>query len=262
MDLEEWVDSVQPRIVGLEGLGLRLDYGRDDLAVLERLATGDVSAEFVAGCAAYLGETLLRAAGGGWVAGDGHPAVRADPALDLPEVTPAELFEEEGLAAETFDAWASAVAARTRTEPGWRPVKEPTPGLDPHPAPASPEVDAWLAGREADFPRWVARWAPDGTWDFSPASLNRLADLLIQLLGDKAAVLDPANRDLVEGAAWYTGEAYRRAGDGQWSWQDGPRLVNVGRDNRSYVPVEELQAGMSISRYLGTRCRRLARKDQ
>lgn len=262
MELEEWTDSVQPRIVGLEGLGLRLDFGRGDLAGLERLATGDVTEEFRQGCAAYLGETLLRAAGGGWLVAGGLPAVHADPDLALPTVIPAELLEEEGLAAETFVQWTRAVAARRTAEPGWQPVKEPTRGLDSVPAPASSEAEAWTAAREADFPRWVARWAPDEEWDFSPASLNRLADLLNRSLGDQAAVLDPAHADLVESAAWYVGESYRRAGDGQWSWQDGPYLVNVGRDSRSYVPVEELQAGMEIDRYLGTRCRRLARRDR
>jgi hypothetical protein len=135
------------------------------------------------------------------------------------------------------------------------------PGLDERrEAAATPELEGWLAEREAGFAGWVERWAPDGTWDFSSSSLDRLDELLTRLLGDSGALRDPANRDLVDGAVWYLDEAFRRSGGGEWSWKDEPGgrpvpyVVNLGADGRSQLPLVQLRMGMRTPGYLSARC--------
>ncbi|WP_436526607.1 hypothetical protein [Actinoplanes sp. HUAS TT8] len=267
MDLEDWVQGIQPRLAGLEAADLEIDFGRGSLAALQGLAIGAENEEFLAACASYLGETLLRAAGGRWVEVGDRPGVAADPALGLDPVVPAELLEFEGLPVGTYDEWAAAVAVRQAAEPDWRPVKEPTPGLDRQPAgdrPVEAQVEDWLAERAADFPRWVARWAPDQVWDFSPESLDRLAELLLELLGSGADVDDPAFRDPVEGAEWYLGETFLRAGGGRWIWHDGSQgragryLEDVGPEGLLQVPIVQLGMGMSTPGYLSEQCEELA----
>ncbi|BBH70635.1 hypothetical protein ACTI_73200 [Actinoplanes sp. OR16] len=240
MDLEEWRQSIQPWLVGLEA-ALDVDFSRASLARLEELAAEDDGPAY----AAYLGETLLRVGGGRWIDLDGDPGVTADPVLGLAPVVPAELLTDPGRAIEVYDAWAAAASASPTP-----PVKEPTPGLDERPAPAEPaELHTWLATQEA-------RWPHDAGWDFSPSSLDRLTDLLVQRLGDPSGLKDPANREFVDGAAWYLGETFRRSGRGDWSWHDtkGPYVINLGTDGRSQLPLVQLRLGMRTRGYLRSRC--------
>lgn len=252
---------MQPWLVGLES-AIEVYFSRASLAELAELAAEGGHPGFDA----YLGETLLRVGGGRWVEMDGAPAVAADPSLKLSPVVPAGLLTEPGRAVEVYDEWAAAVAARRGAVPGWQPVKEPTPGLDTRTEPATPpELRRWLAEREAEFPRWVARWAPEGRWDFSASSLDGLAELLVRVLGEEGGLRDPANRDLVDGAVWYVGEVYRRVGGGQWAWEvrDGkpsvPYVVNLGRRRRSQTPLVQLEMGMGTLGYLRSRCESFAR---
>jgi hypothetical protein len=262
MDLADWLQYVQPWLIGLES-GLEVDFSRSSLEDLEELADGGGHPGFEA----YLGETLLRVGGGRWTEVDGVPGVTADPALGLPPAVPADLLAEPGRPVEVYDEWAAAVAARRDAVPGWHPVKEPTPGLDEPTVPSVPaQLRDWLAEREAGFAGWVRRWAPRGTWDFSAASLDGLGELLVRELGDESGLADPANRDLVDGAVWYVGETYRRAGDGQWSWseeEDGepsvPYVVDLGSSGRSQLPLVQLEMGMGTPGYLRSRCSSLAR---
>jgi hypothetical protein len=254
MDLDEWNASVHPWLTGLEAV-LPVDFSRRSLADLERVAhrINDNAA------AAYLGETLLRVGGGRWVERDGVFAVTADPALDLPAVVPGDLIEEDGEPTATYDEWAAAVAERRATDPDWEPVVEYTPGLGPEDNADSAATDRWLTEREDRFPAWVARWAPDGVWDFSPSSLDRLAELLVRELGDDpVALLDPANGDLSDVAAWYVGEACRQAGNGEWSWDDPPIVICLGPNLDEVEPLDELGTGMRTPGHLGRRWTDLA----
>jgi hypothetical protein len=65
---------------------------------------------------------------------------------------------------------------------------------------------------------------------------------------------------VVEGAARYLGETFRRAGGGEWSWMDdsGPYVVNPGSTGRSQLPVVQLRTGMRTPGYLPERCKALA----
>jgi hypothetical protein len=263
MDLDDWVDGVHSRIIGLELGGQRINFSRESLADLAVGAFEDeVDDESGAQVAAYLGETLMRIGGGRWIEIDNRPAVLADPALDLPAVVPATLIpaRTEHEFTDLYDRWAEAAAARRKIEPGWIPVKEPTPGLgDPEPEIPSATLDAWLAQREVGFPAWADHWAPKGNWDFSVGSLGLLADLLTRQVGDPKALDDPRHRDLADGAAWYLGETVRRAGGGHWAWRDevGPYVANVGSSNRPLILMADLRNGMRMPGFLARRYRHL-----
>jgi hypothetical protein len=119
--LEDWVQTVQPLIVGLAASGMsrdaKLDFGADSPQRLEELALerfacpGDLADEdeqgFVQGAVAYTGETLMRVAGGSWIweADTGSPAVQPDAALGLAPVSPLRLL---AAAAEKRDGNSSA----------------------------------------------------------------------------------------------------------------------------------------------------------
>lgn len=142
---------------------------------------------------------------------------------------------------------------------GWEPAVEPTPGFGPLAVFGSPQLDGWLAGRKAEFSAWVARWAPDGDWDFSPFSLDRLTGLLIGQLGeDPDALREPDHGELVDGSAWYLGETYRQAGGGQWSWRQRPVVVSVRNPVVGLDPVVQLKLGMLKPGYLGENCAEMA----
>ncbi len=246
MDLDDWVQGVQPRLAALEAF-IDVDFSRDSLVRLPPANGNDAYA-------AYLGETLMRVGGGRWVEVGGEPGVTADPALGLLPVVPVELMEDPEAATRAYDEWAAAVAVKSAAEPGWRPTMVPAPGFGDAAVTETPELDRWLAAQEADFPAWVARWAPDGTWDFSAESLDRLAALLNRLIADPDAVRDPAAGDPVDGALWYLGETCRRAGHGRWSWLDGPGLINLGPDRGQMRLRNQLSMGMITPDYLSYKC--------
>jgi hypothetical protein len=169
---------------------------------------------------------------------DGVPLVRPDAALDLDPVSPVQLVTDAVRSGdgEQFTAlhraWERAVERTEQARPSWHPRKEPTALDSPHPA--SDHLAGWLARRRAGFPAWVASYAPDGTWDFSPGSLPALEELVRRRAATRAELHDPANRDFRDGAAWYLGEVMHRGMGGRWNYDD--RLS--GEQNFEYV--EEL----------------------
>jgi hypothetical protein len=261
--LAAWLDTIYFKILRLQDVelpddaDLRLDYSGGSLRQLERLVLdrfgepGDVSffeeRGFVEGVATYLGESLMRLAGGswGWTAGDdpegfpdGMPLVRPDAALRLDPVSPVHLMRDAVHGRDgarftaVYGAWERAVEQAKQAQPSWRPHKEPTT-LD-SPEPASDYLTEWLRRRDIAFPDWIAAYAPDGAWDFSPDSLAALAELLRRVTPTKAELYDPANRDFVDGAAWYLGEVMRRGMGGRWNYNDS------GSSDRSFPYVEDL----------------------
>lgn len=106
----------------------------------------------------------------------------ADPALALAPVAPLDLVIDAVAArsgdrlTQAFDRWLRAVAAHRATDPSWRPEKERTMADDP-----KEETDAlraWLDEQEAGFPAWVADYGADLVWDFDPATLPVLEEVL------------------------------------------------------------------------------------
>src|SRR5258708_7242929 len=105
--LEEWVQTVQPMIMHLEFYlprDMKLDFSAASLrrleeVALERFAGADGLADedeqgFVDGTIAYVGETLMRVAGGSWIwDGDSGRAVAGpDSNLGLAPANPRQLL--------------------------------------------------------------------------------------------------------------------------------------------------------------------------
>ncbi|NBE56743.1 hypothetical protein [Streptomyces boluensis] len=85
----------------------------------------------------------------------------------------------------------------------------------------NPRLNQWLTAQENAFPAW--RQATGGTWDFTPASLDRLEDVLLsRYAGYEEA--DAAHEDpFMSVAVWYLGETVRRAHpDAVWSCSPTP----------------------------------------
>ncbi|MEV6341248.1 hypothetical protein AB0M12_41825 [Nocardia vinacea] len=202
----------------------------------------------IQGCVAYLGETLLRLAGGAWQEGadpEGLPLVGADPVLGLAPAAPAELVEKtvrtrrEGLLSAVFADWERATQAYERDHPSWTPQRRPTPGLDPIP-PAAADVAylrSWLDEQEQAFPAWAAGPGAGTTWDFSRQSLDALGALVLQLTPTLDALLDPANARFTDVAAWYLGESIRRIKGGEWGYRDG----NPKTDPLAYPHISQAE---------------------
>lgn len=259
--LEDWVGGVEPHLGHLEDFLLPEDFPFDySLASLDRLATlviqryghrlelfDEDQQGFVEGVVAYVGEALLRVAGGcwGWTSASERgiaeqPVVHPDQRLGAPAVSPLLLLLETvdgaggvGVFARAHAALRERVDARRAEDPTWAPVKQPTPGLD-RVGPELPDhVVVWLADRERDFPTWVAACGQGGaTFDFSPESLDAYEAVVRRLVPTKEQLYDPANTAFVDGAVWYLGEVLRGAKGGQWSYRPGPpdsMGPNIGR---------------------------------
>lgn len=238
--LEEWVQGVQPTVMHLEVYQVprevTLDFSPESLRRLEEIAldrvddVDDLDHEdeqgFVDGAVAYVGETLMRVAGGAWAWDSGSPVAEADARLGLAPVSPRRLLKtaierrDGGQLSAVASAWSRAVAELAARCPSWHPVKQPTPGLDPPNPAGSAALDHWLEERGVGFAAWVARYAPDGTWDFSPESLDALEALVRRTAPSEEAFQDPARRDFAEGASWYLGEVMRRGIGGRWRYQE------------------------------------------
>jgi hypothetical protein len=232
--LTHWLESAGLSLVHLqvyeEPGGFTLDFSGDSLArvgeiVVDRAEEPPTEPGLAQAAAAYVGEVLLRTAGGGWTWAEDRPVVQADPALDLPPEYPTDLVDraieegDDGLFTRVYQRWAQASARYRAEHPDWSPTKRHTPGIDPD-LPRSDDAEylaAWLAERERAFPEWAATHASHGPWDFSVDSLDRLEDLLATLT--VADLDDPAHRELVEGAVWYLGETLRRIRGGEWVYR-------------------------------------------
>lgn len=225
--LDAWVESVAARIDALPAVvpHIVLDYSAESLRMLEsfcRAAVPRPAQDLVDDIAAYVGEALLRVAGGCWVLDEapsnvsfGRPLVRGGHL-----VSPVDLvllacrWSGPGALTLAYQA-ADRFARRQRTvNPAWRAVKEPTPGLDPAPAPTP--LESWCAERQRDFPDWNARYGAGRRWDFSRASLSDLAEVVVSVLPTADEFSDPRHAAFLDGAAWYYGEVLRRGKPSEW----------------------------------------------
>jgi len=250
--------------IELRGTGFVFDYSRESLADLER-RVGEAPGRLtlVEGAAAYLGEALMRVAGGAWAWSaeaadgfpDGVPLATADPALGLDPVSPVTVVRQGGGFVEVYDRWAEAVRERRQADDGWRPVKEPTEVDDPDPG--SVPLTEWLSERAAAAEEWARTFAPDEDWDFSPDSLTRLQALVRRVTPRKEDLKDPANRVFRDGAAWYLGEVLRRHVGGRWNYNadstgddSQPYLEALGPRRHISMPVVALRIALRRDGYL------------
>jgi hypothetical protein len=91
-----------------------------------------------------------------------------------------------------------------------------------------PELAAWLARQEADFPAWAEATGTPQTWDFSPASLDALEAIIRERYADARAVDDAWHSTFVQVAGWYVGEIARRVNGAAWHYLDEDPAAEVG----------------------------------
>ncbi|WP_329343362.1 hypothetical protein OG866_43035 [Streptomyces sp. NBC_00663] len=84
-----------------------------------------------------------------------------------------------------------------------------------------PELAAWLARQEAEFPAWAEATGTPKSWDFSPASLDVLEIHVRRRYTDANAVNDDVDSTFIQVAIWYIGEVARRVNDGA-AWHSLP----------------------------------------
>ncbi|GAB2962662.1 hypothetical protein GCM10027280_59390 [Micromonospora polyrhachis] len=270
--LEDWLDSLLERFLSLRdgelAQDIELDFSGESLdrleaAMLERFDFADDvhdpdEQDFVLGVAGYLGEVLLRLAGGSWAWPDGPdsgghdyldsgghdvPFVVADPVLELDSVSPIDLIMTAVRVGDgqQFGAlylrWESAVR-RARTErPSWHPAKQPT-DLDLLEPADTADLPTWLVRREADFADWTAAYAPGATLDFSRESLDALEEAVRRAVPTREDLVSTANREFLDGASWYLGEVIRRELGGQWMLEGSSDINPGGRCLRRVGPYE------------------------
>ncbi|WP_411135534.1 hypothetical protein [Streptomyces sp. C10] len=243
--LQTWTDDLPYQLLLLEKVHLpedfSFDYGPKSLAELEtRLLEHDDSVqesekrtEFVESAMAYLGEVLLGVAGGAWgwhtrPVGDlpGQPVVCPDPDLGLSPVAPMLLISyalriRTGTAfAEEAERLGRAVTARQQVIPGWQPVKEHTPHVDPRlPLPEDPVLTAWLAERKEALSGWVEdAFAGTWRWNFHPDTLDWLEAVVKQRFATVEEFDAARDEPFVQGACWYLGEVIRRNKGAVWQY--------------------------------------------
>ncbi|MFJ9690610.1 hypothetical protein [Kitasatospora sp. NPDC101183] len=264
--LEDWLEGMHPRVTGLVDHelpeGALPDYSAASLARLEAelLARSAPTAEFRERAAAFVGEALLTVAGGHWE-WDGLPVVVPDAALGLAPLRPGQLVDqarESGDGGEFGRAYGrleAAVAERRSAEPGWEPVKEPTPGLDRDLTLYGEDFLAhWLPERAAQHEAWLAKYAhrPE-RWDFSPDSLGELEETLRQLISSADELASHA--EFADGAAWYLGEVIRPGMRARWNYYPGdpadgmfigcPFLDQLLPEGKTAVPFLILQIALN-----------------
>ncbi|MFF3260570.1 hypothetical protein ACFYWO_15540 [Streptomyces sp. NPDC002932] len=256
--LAAWIDDVPARVMRLNTWytpeEFEPDMSAESLALLEDAivftyrpeGTPD-SEDFLQGAMAYLGEALMTVGGGRWAwSTTGRPVVLPDPALGLAPVGPLELIiaaqerAEPGAFTEAADGLRAAVAVHREREPGWKPAKEPTPGLDPAAAAAPhPWLAGWLAERLDGFPAWAAGTGVAAEeWDFSPGSLETLGRLTVERFGTKEAYRAAEDTPFVQGALWYAGEVAVRHRHGAWTY----------REAAARIPREEVAKNIYLER--------------
>jgi hypothetical protein len=266
-ELDDWVQGISPRLGHLEAFhlpaDLRLDFTRASLDRLGQLAVDrfaspdelvDTDQEgFVAGVVAYVGEALLRVGGGGWVPhGDPLPAVGLAVELGLAPVSPVRLLVD-AVASRDAEAFGRAyaevadTAERHRAEnPSWRPVKERTPGVDPFEPEPSDWLAGWLVERRAAFPDWVRTFAGQGSWDFTPDTLDALEALTRRITPSTNDLYDAANHDFVQGAIWYLGEVLRAPKGGDWYFRPGDPDPCTGTVGQPFIKMPGPRGGRTV----------------
>lgn len=252
--LQTWTDDLPYQLLLLEKAHLPEDFSFDycpkSLVALETCLLEDDGSvqesekrpefeesakrrEFVESAMAYLGEVLLGVAGGAWgwharAVGDlpGQPVVCPDPDLGLSPVAPMLLISyalrvRTGTAfAEETERLRQAVTARQQEIPGWQPVKERTPHVDPRlPLPEDPVLTAWLAARKEALSGWVKdAFAGAWRWNFHPDTLDWLEAVVKQRFATVEEFDAARDEPFVQGACWYLGEVIRRNKGAVWQY--------------------------------------------
>jgi hypothetical protein len=247
---DRWLDS----IAGLLGMlatrlpDTALDYSTASLQSVEVSTVNNLAAEggmMRDAVIAYVGECLLRSAGGRWI-WDEHPEhlTNGFPVVkrSITTVSPAHLIEyawarRDGQTfARIHRAWIAEAEDSRRRGDEHSLQREATPGLDPIAEPITP-AQQWANARRPQARDWVARYGAGRRWDFSAESLDDLAQVLLDHCPAGTAVRDAAaGDDFIDGLVWYLGETLHRAKPSRWSFS-----ANVA------ARVDDARAGLTIS---------------
>jgi hypothetical protein len=257
---ERWLDEMDLVLenlrFGLLPRDFSFDFSRASLIRLEPLLVerwppddpGDlVGDDFLRGALTYVGESLMRVAGGRWH-WSGGPVVSFDPALGLADLPLVDLAgraadrRDDGVLAGAHGQLAAAVAAH----PGGEPVKLATPANPSGDPPPSGQLETWLRRQEAAFTRWAAEHPEGEPWDFSPPSIAALERVLLSTV-PAGEVTDPdAGHPVVDAAAWYFGETVVRTCAGRWTLTPGePGADNLTR-GRPVVRLPEPNLRLAV----------------
>ena len=207
--------------------------------------TGNASPKgaFTVRVAAYLGEALLRIAGGGWQWQQDQPMLNFDDALQLPPTAPMNtviqaLQHRTGHElANTARRLQQTVTNHQAKHPDWTPTAaELCTWFDPEPErEPDPWLLNWLTEQETAFPEWRNNYGQGQTWDFTPQGYDQIENIIRTRLDTPEAVYADENADLVQGAAWYIGEITRH-NHNNVIWQYYPPR-DLSEDNNPYLGV-------------------------
>ncbi|MES4893339.1 hypothetical protein [Streptomyces sp. NPDC096012] len=252
-------------------------------------AEADRDSSFLTVAAWYAGEVHVRNYGAVWRCAPGA-GPRAEPVVTLPEevLTDRELddleearaqYEDDFPACNPCDAvvgaaepgrtghlasflqayapWQSVVdraVARARATPGQSPGSRPLPGapapVDPGPVGAA--LASWLARQEEVHPYWREATGRPDAFDFTPASLTALEEVLRARIAAQTGTVDLLDDPVFHCAVWYLGETVCRGTGARWLplrgnvdvTLDRLDLLTVGRVGRRVGPCTELTAAL------------------
>ncbi|MEY9859875.1 hypothetical protein ABH935_005509 [Catenulispora sp. GAS73] len=244
--LADWLEMLSPvldRLAFFVPQDFARDFSVSSLDALEAVLTAPNQAAgdtgLVESAMAYLGEALMRVGGGRWTWDDDPenppfkgPVILLDDALGLPPLSPLQVMVDARLTGtrtefrKVHDRLRTAVAEYQDSHPGWTPTKEHSSGVDPvglaELPPPDPWLTGWLAGREADFPRWAAECGGTGEWQFTLATIDGLERLFLDRFATVEQSAAPENEVFVATASWVLGETVRRADPGGVVWRYYP----------------------------------------
>jgi len=83
----------------------------------------------------------------------------------------------------------------------------------------NPQLREWLGAQEAAFPAWAAATGQD--WDFSPASVDRLEELVRGAYAGYDEIAAAEGTPAVTVPAWYFGEVHNRHYGTRWERRPG-----------------------------------------
>ena len=130
------------------------------------------------------------------------------------------------------------IAERRAAEgPEWQPGRDPVPGVTRgREAERQPERDAWLADLSLRLEQVRARAGEQAaTYDLSPPSLTRLAELVLADYSGVGHLHLPSQSGLVDAYASYLGEVLRQQAGGQWKLRPGEPDENNPHIGRPYL---------------------------
>jgi hypothetical protein len=282
---ESWLEDMHPRVSRFVDFLLPPsvvgDFSRDSLAGLEKLLLerfpdpelffrGERDLDFIDGAVRYVGETYLRAFGGGWRYSDDPESVvvgRPYVLLGTPDATPISPYNLMGAALhrrtgqvliKVYDGQARAIEERRAGDPSFMVERESVPGM--HVSTAEKDrrldegatfLDSWLAQMEETLARWREALAPGeaARLDGSVESLAACEETVLSRLPDTDSLASDSSASFVAGAVYYIGRVYRDGAGGDWRYIAGdpdPKLRLVGRpylerqddagDDRRVVP--------------------------